>query len=286
MRKFLLPLLLLIPFIISAQNDSIFISQSFGEFADGASVSASRGEYIFVSDIGSNKIYKFDIDGRLIATYGGTGLGKYELNQPVSIDASNGLDLFVCDYLNNRIVRLDSKLNFISLFDFNLYNSGIESQKKVYNPRSVTSVSTGELLLLCDAGNYKALRIREFNDINLYFGQSYDRILEPVKIVKGNSLDVWVLEKSTKELLNFNNLGIFVKKLKMPDELNPISITFAENYLIILVEGGVIYYDLKSGAYSGIYYFQRFLNLKDIVSLDRETIFILHKYEVFKFIIK
>lgn len=287
MKKLFILFFLPLPFIIYAlPDDTINISLRFGNFVDAESISISRGEFIFVSDLGSNKIYKYNSEGLLIASYGGTGLGKNELNQPVSIDASNGLDVFVCDYLNNRIVRLDDKLNLISSFDFDYYNTGVGSSKKIYNPRSITSISTGELLLLCEAGNYKALRIREFSDINLYFGQSYDRILDPKKIVKGNTLDVWVFEKSSSELLNFNNLGIFVRNVKLPETFRPISVTYAEQYLVILAENMVIYYDLVKGAYTSAYYLPRITGLKDLVMAEKETIFVLQKHEVLKFEIK
>jgi len=206
MNKIFIFFYIFLPVILNAQNDTLSISSRFGEFTDASSITASRGEYIYVSDIGLNKIFKYNAEGKLLAEFGGTGIGRSGLNQPVSIDATNGLDIFICDYLNNRIVRLDDKLNLISIFDFNSYNSGVQSSKKIYNPKSVTSISTGELLLLCEAGNFNAIRIREFSDINLYFGQFYDGIIDPFKIVKGNSLDVWILEKSSNDLLNFNNL--------------------------------------------------------------------------------
>ena len=286
MNKIFIFFYIFLPVILNAQNDTLSISSRFGEFTDASSITASRGEYIYVSDIGLNKIFKYNAEGKLLAEFGGTGIGRSGLNQPVSIDATNGLDIFICDYLNNRIVRLDDKLNLISIFDFNSYNSGVQSSKKIYNPKSVTSISTGELLLLCEAGNFNAIRIREFSDINLYFGQFYDGIIDPFKIVKGNSLDVWILEKSSNDLLNFNNLGIFVKRLKLPESLKPISIAYAEQYIVVLFNEKIMYYDIVKGVYTVVYYLPKLNFLTDVVLLDKETLFVLHKNEVLKFIIK
>lgn len=282
----LISLLVFISQAVFPQTDTLFVITSFGEFTEAASVSASRGEFIFVSDIGTNKIYKFDLEGKQLATYGGTGLGKNELNQPVSIDASNGLDVFVCDYLNNRIVRLDYKLNLISIFDFNYYNTQAEISNKIYNPLSAASISTGDLFILCDAGNYKAIRLKEFNDINLYFGQIYDKIVNPVKVTRGNELDLWVLEKSSNELLNFNNLGIFVKRIKLPESFKPVSISFSDKSVIILLDEMILFYDTVSGKFAKSYIIPRFNFMKDINMIDKETILILQKNKILKFNIK
>ncbi|KXK55211.1 MAG: hypothetical protein UZ05_CHB002000646 [Chlorobi bacterium OLB5] len=107
---------------------------SFGKFQNAVSITTAREEYIFVSDLDANVIYKFSRSGSKLAAFGGAGLGQNELNQPYSIDASNGLDVLVADYQNNRIKRLDINLNFILQFDFNSYNLTAESSKKIYNP--------------------------------------------------------------------------------------------------------------------------------------------------------
>lgn len=282
MKSFLIFLLFLIyPCLAFSQTDSLFAISYFGDFNDAASVSSSRGEFIFVSDIGTNKILKFSKSGNLLSSYGGTGLGKNELNQPVSIDASSGLDVFVSDYLNNRLIRLDNNLNLISSFDFNVYNPGVESSKKIFNPQSLAYLSTGELFVLSEAGNYKIIRVKDFNDVDLYFGQVYDKILEPVKIVKGNSLDMWIIEKSSGELVNFNNLGIFVKRLKLPEAMKPLSIAYSDDNLIILFEGGIFNYDLKGGKFSKSYLLQQSYQARDINMFDKDTLLVLSKNRVF-----
>lgn len=270
-------------FYVSAQQDSIFVLNSFGQFSDAASISSSRGEFIFVSDMGTNKIFKYDINGAQLQTYGGTGMGKQELNQPVSIDASGGLDIFISDQLNNRIVRLDQKLNLISIYDFNLYNVQAENSKKIFNPASLITISTGELFVLCDAGNYESVRISNFNEIDLFFAQSVDNIGEPVKIVKGNSLDIWMLDKSENQLLNFNNLGIFVKRVKLPDSFSPVSLTYISKNLVVLGKGNFYFYDVSASKFSYLYNFPSLGNVRDISFLDDKTVLVLSKTKIFIF---
>jgi len=262
-------------------QDTLNISSFFGDFTDASSISCSRGEFIFVADAGTNKIYKYNSEGIQLANYGGTGLGKYGLNQPVSIDASNGLDVYIADYNNNRIVRLDYSLNFIFMFDFNLYNPTAESSKKIFSPVSVSMLSSDELFILCDAGNYKAVRMKNFNDIDIFFGQMSDRMINPVKITRGSLLDLWILEKNSNELMNYNNLGIFVRSIKMPAELKPISVTYFDKNLYILFSKEIYVYDLNKSKFSKSYTLPEMNDIKDINLLVQETIIISTKYKVY-----
>lgn len=270
-------------------NDSLVFKGSFGKFKNAVSISTAREEFIFVSDLEDNKIYKLSTMGVELASFGGSGLGQNELNQPYSIDASNGLDVLVADYQNNRIKRLDINLNYILSFDFNSYNLTAESSKKIFNPNGVMTLSTGEVYVLCDATNYKAARINDYSEIGIVFGSNSigaERLDEPVKLVKGNQLDMWILDKKTGELLNFNNFGVFVKKISKRGK-NPIkSIAYFNDNLFILHPNELIIYDLKKGQYSKFYSFPVIKNLTDIAVLDKNTVLFLSKDSVHKYSIQ
>ncbi|MEO8514990.1 MAG: hypothetical protein ABI543_15640, partial [Ignavibacteria bacterium] len=253
---YILSLLLLINFNSFSFGDSLNTYDSLqfigniGKFQNAVSISTAREEFIFVSDIQSNKIYKLTTGGLEVASFGGSGLGQNELNQPYSIDASNGLDVIIADYQNNRIKRLDINLNYILSFDFNSYNLSAESDKKIYNPRSVLTISSGEVFVICDATNYEAAKINDYSEISVVFGSNsigYDKLDDPVKIVKGNQLDLWILDKKTNDLVNFNNFGVFVKKISNRENNPIISIAYFNENLFILHPNGLIIYDLKKG---------------------------------------
>jgi hypothetical protein len=269
-----------------AGGDSLQLSGAFGKFQNAVSVSASREEFIFVSDLESNKIYKFSKEGKELASFGGTGLGANELNQPYSIDASNGLDVLVADYQNNRIKRLDINLNFILSFDFNSYNLTAESSRKIYNPRSVVTLSTGDVFVLCDASNYKAAKISNYSDVTLVFGNNslgVDRLDNPKKIIRGNQLDIWILDKASNEILNYNNFGIFNKKLSPQDSSTIISIAYYNDNLFIFNNSGLIIYDLKKGQYSNFYRYPYSKQITDVTIFDKSTIVILTKNKFNKY---
>lgn len=274
----------------SAQDpltNKLELVSSFGSFQNSVSVSTSREEFIFVSDLDANKIYKLSTEGVTLATFGGTGLGNNELNQPYSVDAGNGLDVLVADYQNNRIKRLDINLNYISQFDFNAYNQTAESQDKIYNPKGTASLSTGEVFTLCDATNYKVAKVSDFIELKLLFGSNalgFDRVDTPHKIIRGSQLDLWIFDKATNEILNFNNFGTYVKKLSPKDTI--INIAFYNDNLFILHKGYISVYDLKKGQYVKLYSFSDIKGLKDIALLDKSTVLLLSANNITKYKIK
>jgi hypothetical protein len=283
--KYLIFIFIFLAGCLYSQEGLYFVSD-FGKFQDAASISTSREEFIFVSDLGSNKIYKLSAQGVELASFGGVGLGTNELNQPYSIDASNGLDVLVADYQNNRIKRLDINLNFITQFDFNTYNLTAESTDKIYNPKGITTLSTGEVYVLCDATNHKVAKVSDFIELKLLFGSNsigIDKLDTPKKIVKGSQLDMWILDKGTNEIINFNNFGVYQKKISPADKSVIISIAFYNDNLFILAAESVIIYDLKKGQYTQFYKIPSIKDLKDIVLLDKGTVLLLSKTKISKF---
>lgn len=273
----------------SLSQDSLQPVSMFGKFENGVSISTAREEVIFVSDLGANKIYKFSQDGKVLGSFGGSGMGINELNQPFSVDASNGLDVLIADYQNNRIKRLDINLNYIAQFDFNAYNQTADSPDKIYNPRSIASLSTGEVFVICDATNYKVTKVSDFIELKLVFGSNtigHDKLDKPGKIVKGSQLDVWILDRGTNEILNFNNFGSYVKKITPQDTV--INVAFYNDNLFILHKTGVTVYDLKKGQYTKLYTYSlkensKDVTLTDIALLDKSTVLLLSPKTIYKY---
>ncbi len=267
--------------------DSLELISSFGKFQNAASISVSREEFIFVSDIRTNQIYKYSKSGDKLQTFGGTGSGNNQLNNPVSIDASNGLDVFVADYQNNRIQRYDIKLHYVATYNFNVYNLTADVSKTIYYPSGIAFLNTSEIFVLVDEENFKVAKLRSFDEVNMLFGSSFgfDRILKPAKIIKGSSLSIYLLDKGTDEVLNFDNYGTFVSKLKNPDTEPVISIAFYNDNLYILNHKSLISYDTKKKQFGSLYSYDcdGGDDPVDCSVLDKDFFLILTAKKVYKF---
>lgn len=91
----------------------------------GVTVAGDESRYIFVSDATTDSIYQFTANGLegvpppaasgetnyTIASFGGTGIGLAEFNEPRGLAYFNNI-LYVCDAGNGRILRFKLTLDF------------------------------------------------------------------------------------------------------------------------------------------------------------------------------
>jgi len=268
--------------------DSLHFIDSFGKFQSAQAISASREEYVFVTDIQTNQIHKFDSKGKELLTFGGSGFSNDELNVPMAIDASNGLDVYVCDYQNNRIQRYDISLNYIATFNFNTYNLIADNSRKIYYPYGIAFLNTSEIFVLADASTYKVVKLKSLDEVSLLFGSSsaeFEKITNPQKVIRGANLDVWILDKETDAVLNYDNYGTFVRKLVNPENSPIISVAYYKNNLYILNSKSLVIYDLKKERYGNyyIYYISNNENIKDITAFKEDVVLILTIGKVYKY---
>lgn len=269
-------------------NDSLGLISTFGDFHEAVSISASREEYIYVVDVDMNQVYKFSSAGEKLANIGGSGFGNNEFNMPQSVDATNGLDVYVCDYQNNRLQRFDINLNYIATFDFNLYDKTADNSRKIYRPYGVAFQTTSDIFVLADATSYRVVKLKAFDEVNLLFGSrgfGFDILTSPKKVVKGSNLDIWLLDKGTDEIINFDSYGTLVKRMKNPDKHRLISIAFYKDNLYLLNNRYLMIYDLNAGQYSYTYTYNTGgdTNLTDIAMLNEHNPLLLTKEKVYIF---
>jgi len=284
----LLNFIFLISSLFFSNPDTLYIEKSFGNFQSAEAISTARDELIFVSDSRANQVIKFNSKGEQVASVGGSGFGQNQLNKPMGIDASNGLNVFVCDNMNDRIQKFDVNLNYISAFDFNTFNATALNSEKIFYPYSLAFLSTSEIFVLADATVYKIVKMKSFDEVSLFFASGnlgVDKLYNPTKIVKGSNLDTYVLDKSTNDIINFDNYGTFVKKLQKGDSAKIVSVTYYNDVLYILKEKYLVSYDLKAQKYLNLYFLEQTEKpgYIDIAMLNKNNVLVLTQNKVLNF---
>lgn len=69
---------------------------------------------IFIIEQGRHRLLVLDEEGLRLDSLGVRGRSDYRLDTPVSLDATNGLQLFISDRNNGRIQRYDRRLSYLS----------------------------------------------------------------------------------------------------------------------------------------------------------------------------
>ena len=79
-------------------------------------VAVDEDDNIYVTDVESHRLSKFNSDGKLVKTVGGKGGRTGQFKYPYGIALGKDNKLFVCDSDNHRIQVFDTNLKFISCF--------------------------------------------------------------------------------------------------------------------------------------------------------------------------
>ena len=121
---------------------------------------------VYVVDGGASRIVKLSPEAELLETAGGYGWTDQAFDQPADIVAPNGLDVYVADYGNHRIQRLDRNLNFVSSF------SRRDDETAVVQfgyPRGVAQDRFGAIFIT-DGENKRIVKLNPSGAVELVFG--------------------------------------------------------------------------------------------------------------------
>ena len=99
---------------------------------------------IYVADTGNHRIVWFSADGKFLRYLGGLGTGREEFDTPVDVCAPDGLNIYVADYNNYRVVRLDRRLNFVASYSGDRFQ---DEAGQFALPAGVAVSSQGDLFL-------------------------------------------------------------------------------------------------------------------------------------------
>jgi sugar lactone lactonase YvrE len=194
-------------YVAELSNDRIQILNNDGTFMSIIKTRSSPIEPYFtaidsvgnllVSDGHNNKILVFDPDnGTLLSQFGELGTSLGEFHGPRGIAVNTQGQIFVVDYLGNRIQKFDSEGNYLSSFGSQGTNPGQFKQ-----PRSVVFDSSGNILV-SDLGNNRIQKFDQNGNFLAQFGAD-----KPYQIALDSQDNVYVAEESLNRVEKFDSLG-------------------------------------------------------------------------------
>lgn len=176
-----------------------------GEFIQPSSVSVDPAGDLYVADTGNHRIEWFDPDGLFVAQMGGFGFETGQLNQPMAVDAT-GLNVYVADTLNRRVLRLDRQLNTLgAIKDLDETPFGLI--------RGVAVSGLGDLYLV-DSENEEVLKVNTSRRVELRFGgfsHGAGQLRKPSGIVLDRQGRVHVADTGNNRIAVYDPFGAFVR---------------------------------------------------------------------------
>jgi len=120
---------------------------------------AAYKDEIYIVDTYSNKIYKYNKDGRLITQWGKYGSGEGEFNRPFGIAVGpEGKYVYVTDQLNYRVQKFDSDGNFI------LKWGGRREYEELFMEPASIAVDTDGNVYVADSYWSKIMKFNSFGE--------------------------------------------------------------------------------------------------------------------------
>jgi tripartite motif-containing protein 71 len=112
-----------------------------GSFDAPSAVAIDRNAgFLLVVDTGNHRVQKFDLNGKMLLSFGRLGSGDGEFNKPSDVAIDKRGNIFVSDTGNNRVQKFDSSGKFLAEWGkFSRRRRGVE----IENPSSVAYSDEG-----------------------------------------------------------------------------------------------------------------------------------------------
>lgn len=275
---FLLNILSYLSFFTPVQQGGVLIKEyEVKGFQNAVSMSPDNLGQLYVLDNKANQVIKLNENLVEVKRNGKQGWSEGLFDTPTSIDASTGLDIFICDGKNNRIERFDRNLNYISSLVTNL--TTFLPQYQFNTPVSSILMNSNDLYVF-DKDNSRVVIFKNgLNPVNSFgeFQNAKDRIIEGKKMVKDKNNFIFIHDAGQNAVLRYDNFGSFIKKIKI-DTIHSISVY--DNNLYLLTNNRVYSYSIEKNTFEDFYDLMEYKTISDFtdfVVLSKEKYLILEK---------
>jgi hypothetical protein len=274
---FLLNILSYLSFAPAEQGGVLIKQYEVKGFQNAVSMSPDNLGQLYILDNKANQVIKLNENLVEIKRNGKQGWSEGLFDTPTSIDASTGLDIFICDGKNNRIERFDRNLNYISSLVTNL--TTFLPQYQFNTPISSILMNSNDLYVF-DKDNNRVVVYKEgLNPVNSFgeFQNTNNRIIEGKKMVKDKNNFIFIHDVGQNAVLRYDNFGSFMKKIKI-DTIYSMSVY--DNNLYLLTNNKVYSYSIEKNTFEEFYELMEYKTMSDFtdfVVLSKEKYLILEK---------
>ncbi|HEY9166973.1 MAG TPA: NHL repeat-containing protein [Candidatus Kryptonia bacterium] len=189
---------------------SLVADYSFGNFRDPRGISIDAAGTVYVVDTGRDLLLRYDTKGDSTGGVGGYGWGDYQFDKPYDVCATNGVEIYVADYNNQRIQRFDRTLANVATLD--THDAADESDRFGY-PSGVAVSRLGDLFI-CDDEDIRMVKVNTFSTVERTFGnygEGAGALSMPGQVAIGSHDEIYVSDKG--RIAVYDNFGNFVRSI-------------------------------------------------------------------------
>lgn len=201
----------------------------------------SPTDRLYLLDARLAAVVELTPSGQALTQIGGPGLGTEQFSDPADLCATSGLDLFVADRGNDRIVRLDRQLNYLAEFRS---LSGTPANLAFENPLSVLLGRRGDLFI-ADGSNDRILKIDPTGRPIFSFGgysEMKGSLLEPTRLEPDPDAGLWALD-SRGHVVHFDEYGGYMGEIQAEFSGRPTGLAVSDQTVYVCSDSALWVYD-------------------------------------------
>ncbi len=218
-KKYLFPVFILL--LCNTMHAQKYIyNGSIGRFSNATAFSFSPSGFIYVADDDYDEIIMLDTLGNVLKNVSDFGWGSSSYFTPSSVYCSNTFIVYVSDFYNDKIYKLDKDLNILTSIEG---ASLIGADVTFARPVGVVTSDFGDLFIL-DSEFKRVLKFDYFGNYSMNFG-GYDRGLNAVTNPEGLAVseDQMLIILDNNSLLIYDTFGNSFGKYPQYEDFNSIN---------------------------------------------------------------
>lgn len=249
---------------VQAQTEKINLIPISSALEGATSLSITPTGLTYITESNKHRLLVISADGIRIDSLGARGSGDYRFNEPVSVDATNGLKIYVADKNNGRVQLFDRRFQYLS----SISSDKIDGTGR-FQPSQLQVSNSGDLLVYDSDrhiiyvfdpfGNYsREIDLRSYrigSDIHMKVAGSLLMILDSnegvvhkfsagggyrnfiggfdgASKIHGTQTDIWALFED--RVVRFNIQGDPVRVLGFSERIKPQDLYLHQNTLFVL----------------------------------------------------
>lgn len=206
-------------FIMSFGASAPNASNATGSFNAPAGIAIDRSGHIYVTEAGSNRVQKFDSSGNFIRQFGASApiasSAPGSFDTPVDIAFDNEGYMYVADFNNNRVQKLNSNGAFIMQYGASAPNAS--SALGSFNASAGLALDGNGNLYVAEAGNNRIQKLDTNGNFMTYLGNSAPNASSahglfnfPLGIAIDENQNLLVADTGNNLVLAFDANGSFI----------------------------------------------------------------------------
>lgn len=206
------------------QRDAILWKQTVGsagtgngQFNGAHSIAIDAAGNLYVSDVGNNRVQKFDPTGAWVLSFGTTGTGNGQFQTPAGIAIDAAGDMWVADFGNDRLQKFSNTGTYLTQF-----GSNGAGASQLDGPNGIAIDTDGNIWVVEQVNN----RVQQFTGAGLFIrqfgslGSGNGQFNAPNAIAIDAAGNLWVTDNRNNRVQQFDPTGAFLMAFGGPGSGN------------------------------------------------------------------